>query len=45
MNTRIIMHKDNVPFIVIFDELIEDAKTLKEEYEKRVKDHYRSLLK
>lgn len=45
MNTRIIGHQDNVPFTVIFDELIEDAKTLKEEYEKRTKDNLRSLIK
>ena len=30
---------NNVPFLVIFDELIEDAKTLKAEYEKRLKDY------
>ena len=34
MDERIIEQHNNVPFLVIFDELIEDAKTLKAEYEK-----------
>ena len=39
MDDRIIEQHNNVPFLVIFDELIEDAKTLKAEYEKRLKDY------
>ncbi len=39
MNDRIVEQDHNVPFLVIFDELIEDAKILKDEYEKRLGDH------